>query len=171
MWFLHRCKLQNNHRERKWINHWISFRLLFTLNLDANVNGQVLYVSNLTINEVTRNVVCMYPQRYPHVISFSHLLPFLFALLLDMWTSNNINNSPSGIWAFDADQGGNALWHTSLPNQAEYTTNTPVIDITTNIMYFVSKVMPVLLKAASSLFPLPRRETTQAQTTCTLSTS
>jgi len=87
-----------------------------------------------------------------------------------MWTSNNINNSPSGIWAFDADQGGNALWHTDLPNQAEYTTNTPVIDITTNIMYFVSKVI-LSFTATSSLFPLPRLETTQAQTTCTLSTS
>ncbi|MBV9850653.1 MAG: hypothetical protein JO250_13350 [Armatimonadetes bacterium] len=90
-----------------------SFGKLFTLGLDANVNGQVLYAPAVTINGATHNVVYAY-------------------------TSNNTDNSPCSVWAFDADTGAQ-LWHTPLPNSATYTTATPVIDPGTGTMYVLTK--------------------------------
>jgi uncharacterized repeat protein (TIGR03806 family) len=91
-----------------------SFGKLFTVSMNANVNSQTLYVHGLTINGGVHNV--------------------LFA-----YTSNNSTNSPCGIYAFDADIGGTALWSRTLTNAAQYTTNTPVIDTSSNTMYFVTK--------------------------------
>jgi hypothetical protein len=87
---------------------------LFTITgLEANVNGQVLYVPAVTINGSVHNALYAY-------------------------TSNNSDNSPCGLWAFDADTGG-TLWHTPLPGSATYTTATPVIDTGADIMYVLTK--------------------------------
>jgi uncharacterized repeat protein (TIGR03806 family) len=91
-----------------------SFGKLFSVSLNANVNGQALYVPGLTINGGSHNVLFCY-------------------------TSNNRTGSACGIYAFDADVGGAALWSRTLTNAAQYTTNTPVIDTASNTMYFVSK--------------------------------
>ena len=89
------------------------FGKLFTVSLNANVNGQVLYVPGLTINSAVHNTCFAY-------------------------TSNNADGSPCGIYAFDADTG-TVLWNRTLTNAAQYTTNTPAIDSAAKIMYFVSK--------------------------------
>ncbi len=91
-----------------------NFGKLFTVTLNANVNGQALYVPGLTINSATHNVIFCY-------------------------TSNNSTGSPCGIYAFDAEAGGAALCSRTLTAAAQNTTNTPTIDTTTNTMYFVSK--------------------------------
>ena len=88
-------------------------KLLTITGLEANVNGQVLYDPSISIAGITHNVVFAY-------------------------TSNNQDNSPCGLWAFDADTGAK-LWHTPLPNSATYTTATPVIDPATNIIYILTK--------------------------------
>ena len=91
-----------------------TFGKLFTITgLNANVNGQVLYVPGVVIAGTAHNVVYAY-------------------------TSNNTDNSPCGVYAYDADTGAQ-LWKTILPNSATYTTATPVIDPATNIMYVLTK--------------------------------
>ncbi len=90
------------------------FGKLFTLALNANVNGQVLYVPALPINGHARNAIFAY-------------------------TSNNGNDSPCGLYAFDADAEGPPLWSRTLPNGAQYTTGTPAIDVASKTMYLVSK--------------------------------
>ncbi|MGO8674045.1 MAG: hypothetical protein ACLQVD_22130, partial [Capsulimonadaceae bacterium] len=92
-----------------------TFGKLFTAPMDAPVNGQVLYVPGLTVAGATHNVIFAY-------------------------TTNNGNNSPSSIWAFDADSGAQ-LWHTTLTNAAEWTTCAPVIDPATDIMYVLTKAV------------------------------
>jgi len=90
------------------------FGKLFTIaGLDANVNGQALYVPGVTVKGATHNVLYAY-------------------------TSNNADHSPCGLNAFDADTGA-PLWHTTLPNSATYTTATPVIDPATGTMYVLTK--------------------------------
>ncbi len=91
-----------------------TFGKLFTLTLSSNVNGQVLYVPALKIGGKIHNVVFAY-------------------------CSNNGNNSPCGLFAFDAESEGPALWNCSLPNGAQYTTGTPAIDPASKTMYLVSK--------------------------------
>ena len=91
-----------------------TFGKLFTITgLNANVNGQVLYVPGVTIGGAKHNVVYAY-------------------------TSNNTDNSPCGVYAYDGDTG-TQLWKTILPNSATYTTATPVIDPATNTMYVLTK--------------------------------
>ncbi len=91
-----------------------TFGKLFTITgLNASVNGQVLYVPGVIIGGAAHNVVYAY-------------------------TSNNTDNSPCGLYAYDADTG-KQLWATVLPNSATYTTATPVIDPVTNIMYVLTK--------------------------------
>jgi hypothetical protein len=93
-----------------------SFGKLFTRTLDANVNGQVLYVPGLTINGGVHNVIYAY-------------------------TSNNSNGSSCSIYAFDADDPNAAapLWRHQLPNSAQWTTATPVIDPATHTLYALTK--------------------------------
>jgi len=90
-----------------------SFGKLYTLPLDANVNGQVLYVPGVTVNGAVHNVIYAY-------------------------TSNNNNNSPSSLYAFDAGNGSQ-LWRHQFPNSARWTTCTPAIDTTAKIIYVVTK--------------------------------
>ena len=90
------------------------FGKLFTITgLDANVNGQALYVPGVSVNGQTHNVLYAY-------------------------TSKNQDHSPCGLNAFDADTGA-SLWHTLLPLSATYTTCTPVIDQATNTLYVLTK--------------------------------
>ncbi len=91
-----------------------SFGKLFTLTLNASVNGQVLYMPGLMLGGRSRNV--------------------LFA-----YTSTNGNASPCAVYAFDADAEGPPLWQLPLPPGAQYTTDTPAIDASTSTMYLVSK--------------------------------
>ncbi|MGO8672880.1 MAG: malectin domain-containing carbohydrate-binding protein [Capsulimonadaceae bacterium] len=91
-----------------------SFGKLFTVNLDAGVNGQVLYVPGLTIKGVVHNVIYAY-------------------------TSGNSNNSPSSVWAFDADNGGQLWQHSFSAGSAEWTTCAPVIDPSTDTIYVLTK--------------------------------
>ncbi len=91
-----------------------TFGKRYTLSMNANVNGQALYVPGLSIAGGTHDVVFTY-------------------------TSNNADGSPCGIYAFDAVSGGAPLWSRALTDAARYTTNTPVIDPSSRIMYFVTK--------------------------------
>lgn len=93
-----------------------SFKKLFTRSLDANVNGQVLYVPNVTIGGASHNVIYAY-------------------------TSNNSNNSPSSLYAFDADDPNASipLWRHQFTNSARWTTATPAIDTATNTIYVLTK--------------------------------
>ncbi|HLK55689.1 MAG TPA: DNRLRE domain-containing protein [Chthonomonadaceae bacterium] len=92
------------------------FGKLFTRTLDANVNGQVLYVPSLSIQGVNHNVI------------------FAF-------TSNNANNSPCSVYAFDADSptASNPLWRHQFTNSAQWNTCTPVIDTANKILYVLTK--------------------------------
>ena len=89
------------------------FGARFTASMNANVNGQPLYVPGLTIAGGTHDAVFAY-------------------------TSNNADGSPCGIYAFDAVSGA-TLWSRTLTNAAQYTTNTPAIDSASKTMFFVSK--------------------------------
>jgi len=93
-----------------------NFGKLFTRTLDADVNGEVLYVPNLTINGAVHNVIIAY-------------------------TSDNSDHSPCSLYAFDADQPTvtDALWRHQFTNSAQWTTCTPVIDSSTNTIYVVTK--------------------------------
>lgn len=92
-----------------------TFGKLFSIPLDANVNGQVLYMPNVTIGKKKHNVVYAY-------------------------TSNNSNGSPCSLWAWDADTPSSSpLWHDTLPDSAEWTTCTPAIDPSIGTLYLVSK--------------------------------
>ncbi len=90
------------------------FGKLFTITgLNADVNGQALYVPRVTVSGAVHNVLYAY-------------------------TSNNTDHSPCGLYAFDADTGA-ALWRTALPNSATYTTAAPVIDQAADTLYVLTK--------------------------------
>ncbi|MDQ2798958.1 MAG: WD40 repeat domain-containing protein, partial [Armatimonadota bacterium] len=94
-----------------------NFGKLFTRSLDANVNGQVLYAPHITINGTVRNVIFAY-------------------------TSNNSNGSPSSVYAFDADDPNQStpLWrHQFSAGSAQWTTCAPVIDLSTNTIFVLTK--------------------------------
>ena len=91
-----------------------SFGKLFTLTLNASVNGQVLYVPDLEIAGHRHNVIYAY-------------------------TSSGSNSSPCSLYACDADIAGDPLWERKLPLAAQYTTSTPAIDRATATIYLVSK--------------------------------
>ncbi len=92
------------------------FGKLFTRNLDANVNGQVLYVPHVSINGAFHNVIYAY-------------------------TSNNSNNSPCSLYAFDADDPAASafLWRHQFTNSAQWTQCAPAIDIQNQIIYVLTK--------------------------------
>jgi len=90
-----------------------NFGKLFTLSLDANVNGQVLYAPGIPVNGSVHNVI--------------------YAS-----TSNNSNGSPCSLYAFDADNGAQ-LWRHQFTNSARWTTCAPAIDLSTYIIYLVTK--------------------------------
>jgi len=91
-----------------------TFGKLFTITgLNANVNGQVLYVPGVSIGGAKHNVVYAY-------------------------TSNNADNSPNGVYACDGDTG-TQLWKTILPPSTTYTAALPVINPATNMLYVLSK--------------------------------
>src|SRR5579862_4818602 len=94
-----------------------TFGKLFTLMLDASVNGQPLYVPSLFIQNALHNVVFVYT------------------------SSAYGNNSPSSVYALDADNPNQStpLWRHRLPFAAEWTTCTPVIDVSRKIIYLVTK--------------------------------
>lgn len=89
------------------------FGKLFTISLDANVNGQPLYVPGVTMADGKHNVLYAY-------------------------TSNNANNSRCGLWAINADTGA-TLWYNALPNSAQWTTCTPAIDVENSTIYILTK--------------------------------
>ena len=90
------------------------FGKLFTISgLNANVNGQPLFVPRVTVGGALHNVLLAY-------------------------TSNNADNSPCGLYAFDADTGA-ALWADTLHNSATYTTATPVVDKAAGTVYVLTK--------------------------------
>ena len=90
-----------------------SFGKLFTVALDASVNGQPLYVPHVTIGGAAHNTV--------------------YAS-----TSGNSNGSLSSVYAIDGDTGAQ-LWRHQFTNSAEWTTCAPVIDPSTNIIYVLTK--------------------------------
>jgi len=73
---------------------------LFTLNLDASVNGQALYVPNLTIGGATHNVTLVY--------------------------TSNSSAGPCSVYAFDADNGAQ-LWHHAFTNTDGNSTLSPLL--------------------------------------------
>ncbi len=93
-----------------------TFGKLFVRALDANVNGQVLYVPQLRINGAIHNVIFAY-------------------------TSNNANNSPCSLYAFDADDPAASapLWRHQFTNSAQWTQCAPTIDIANQIIYVLTK--------------------------------
>ena len=91
-----------------------TFGKLFSVTLDASVNGQVLYVPFVTVSGVVHNVIYAYT------------------------SENGSNNSPSSVYAFDADNG-TQLWRHQLTPGGEFMTCCPVIDTSTNTIYIVTK--------------------------------
>ncbi|HLX60752.1 MAG TPA: MBG domain-containing protein [Planctomycetota bacterium] len=92
------------------------FGKIFTRSMDANVNGQILYVPGVTINGAVHNVLyCV--------------------------TSTNNNGGASSFYAFDADDPTQSLplLHTQLIVSARWSTPAPVIDPANKIIYFVNK--------------------------------
>ena len=92
-----------------------NFGKLFTLDLDDDVCGQVLYVPKLTIDGAVHDTIFAY--------------------------TGNGNNSASSLYAFDGDNfnNGDYLWRLQFPDSAEWTTCTPVIDTVNDVIYVLTK--------------------------------
>ena len=79
--------------------------------------ARCLYVPRLAIHDALHNVIFAY-------------------------TSNNSNGSPCAVYAFDADSptASVPLWTFLLPNSAQWTTATPVIDLAAHTLYVLTKM-------------------------------
>jgi Bacterial Ig-like domain (group 3)/MBG domain (YGX type)/PQQ-like domain len=103
-----------------------NFGKLFTFHTDGEIYAQPLYVSNLAIAGGTHNVVFV-----------ASMLNTIYALDADTGVQLWSQNFGSPIITQDVQSNQNISWATGLG-----ILGTPVIDPTTNIMYFVSGSQP-----------------------------
>jgi Bacterial Ig-like domain (group 3)/MBG domain (YGX type)/PQQ enzyme repeat len=103
-----------------------SFGKLFTVHTDGEIFAQPLYVSNLAIAGGTHNVVFV-----------ASMLNTVYAIDADSGAVLWSQNFGSPIITEDVENDQNISWATGLG-----ILGTPVIDPTTNIMYFVSGSQP-----------------------------
>ncbi len=103
-----------------------SFGKLFTVHTDGEIFAQPLYVSNLAIAGGTHNVVFV-----------ASMLNTVYAIDADSGAVLWSQNFGSPIIPQDVENDQNISWATGLG-----ILSTPVIDPTTNIMYFVSGSQP-----------------------------
>jgi hypothetical protein len=103
-----------------------TFGKLFTFHTDGEIYAQPLYVSNLAIAGGTHNVVFV-----------ASMLNTIYALDADTGAELWSQNFGSPIVPEDVENDQNISWATGLG-----ILSTPVIDPTTNIMYFVSGAQP-----------------------------
>jgi hypothetical protein len=103
-----------------------NFGKLFTVHTDGEIYAQPLYVSNLAIAGGTHNVVFV-----------ASMLNTVYAIDADVGTVLWSQNFGSPIIPQDVEDDQNIIWATRLG-----ILGTPVIDPSTNIMYFVSGSQP-----------------------------
>jgi len=87
-----------------------SLSLLFQVNIEREICGQVLYVEN--------------------AIGTTNAIYF--------WTNANQDGSPASLYGVDADNG-TIIWSRKLNDTAQFQTETPVIDLASKTLFFVTK--------------------------------